>query len=315
MKRLLEIQVTIVFCMLITLLTPTVAFAQQGADAVLSPAEAQIVGGQQAARNEFPWQAMLFNPSGMHVCSGSLIRNNWVLTAAHCLDNAGIATVTLGGYDKNDSNEAGHQTFSVKRVIIHPDFNVSTLVNDIGLIELNGSAVESENVKIISMVGIADFMLMQPGTEAVVSGWGAEVEGGWMSAVLNKVTVPLVGSEICAQAYGSMLQDGMTCAGYVDGGMDSCSGDSGGPLMVPDNAGGMKLAGVVSWGRGCARANAYGIYSNVPFFTGWIMEHLDNGDDGSDTTPTTDPAQGGNGKQQTDTQATNTIFLPVIANQ
>ena len=260
MKRLLEIQVTIVFCMLITLLTPAVAFAQQGADAVLSPAEAQIVGGQQAARNEFPWQAMLFNPSGMHVCSGSLIRNNWVLTAAHCLDNAGIATVTLGGYDKNDSNEAGHQTFSVKRVIIHPDFNVSTLVNDIGLIELNGSAVESENVKIISMVGIADFMLMQPGTEAVVSGWGAEVEGGWMSAVLNKVTVPLVGSEICAQAYGSMLQDGMTCAGYADGGMDSCSGDSGGPLMVPDNAGGMKLAGVVSWGRGCARANAYGIY-------------------------------------------------------
>lgn len=62
MKRLFEIQVAIVFCMLITLLTPAVAFAQQGTDAVLSPAEAQIVGGQQAARNEFPWQAMLFNP-------------------------------------------------------------------------------------------------------------------------------------------------------------------------------------------------------------------------------------------------------------
>ncbi len=315
MKRHLEIQITIVFCVLVALLTPTVAFAQQSADAMVSPAEAQIVGGEAAGRNEFPWQAMLFNPNGMHVCSGSLIHRNWVLTAAHCLDDAGIAKVTLGGYNSADQSESGRQTFAVKSIIIHPEFNVSTLVNDIGLIELDGDAIETESVKIIPMASLDDTLLMLPGTEAIVSGWGAEREGGWMTTVLNKVTVPLVAHESCTQAYGALLRDGMTCAGYPEGGMDSCSGDSGGPLMVPDNAGGLKLAGIVSWGRGCARANAYGIYTNVPFFTGWVSEHLIRHDNSSNVPVTTDPSQGSNGKQQNESQLSNVIFLPVIVNQ
>lgn len=314
MKRHFEIQITFFALVLIALFVPSVAFAQQSTDAMVSPAEAMIVGGQPAERSEFPWQAMLFNPNNMHVCSGSLIHPNWVLTAAHCLDDAGIATVTLGGYNSADHNETGRQTFAVKSVIIHPNFNASTLVNDIGLIELNGSAVETEYVKIVTLVGLGDAMLMQPGNEAVVSGWGAEREGGWMTSILNKVSVPLVAHDACAEAYGSLLRDGMTCAGYADGGMDSCSGDSGGPLMVTDN-GEVKLAGIVSWGRGCARANAYGVYTNIPFFMDWVMEHLSRHDNNSNVPTTIDPSQSGNGKQTTEIQTGSMIFLPVIVNQ
>ena len=89
--------------------------------------EITIVGGQAADRTEYPWQAMLFNPNGILVCSGTLIHSNWVLTAAHCLDGAGITSVTLGGYDSTHTNEEGRQTFAVKQVILHAGFSPLTL--------------------------------------------------------------------------------------------------------------------------------------------------------------------------------------------
>lgn len=315
MKRHLEIQIAIVFSLFSVLFSSHAVFAQQTTEAVVAPAETQIVGGQVAERGEYPWQAMLFNPNGMFVCSGSLIRNNWVLTAAHCLDDAGIARVTLGGYNAWDSSETTRQTFAVKSVIIHPEFNAVTLVNDIGLIELDGNATLNEYVQLISLVNSQDINLVQPGTDAIVSGWGATQEGGWVSATLNEVTVPIVSHDVCAQAYGSQLQDGMVCAGYAEGGMDSCSGDSGGPLVVSDGADGWKLAGVVSWGRGCARADAYGVYTDPTFFGTWIAKHLgshDNGQSGSNSSNSSDSSES---KQQNESQSLNLVFLPVVANQ
>ena len=88
--------------------------------------------------------------------------------------------------------------------------------------------------------------------------------------MLRKVDVPLVSSKRCEAAYPDQISDTMICAGLDKGGKDSCQGDSGGPLLVKLADGTRALAGVVSWGEGCARPQKFGVYSKVNAVTAWI---------------------------------------------
>jgi hypothetical protein len=115
---------------------------------------------------------------------------------------------------------------------------------------------------------------------SLVSGWGATAEGGSSAAILQKVRVPIVSNTTCNAAYGGGITANMLCAGLVEGGKDSCQGDSGGPLVVPDGSG-WRLAGVVSFGNGCARPNFYGVYTRISSFTTWITSQV-----GAPPTPT-----------------------------
>ena len=79
-----------------------------------------------------------------------------------------------------------------------------------------------------------------------------------------EVAVPIVTNDECKSAYPERLVDEtMVCAGLPQGGMDGCQGDSGGPFVTVDMQGRVKLAGVVSWGVGCARPGKFGVYARV----------------------------------------------------
>jgi hypothetical protein len=93
---------------------------------------------------------------------------------------------------------------------------------------------------------------------------------------LQEVAVPIVSREECTAAYGEGLSRNTLCAGLAEGGKDSCQGDSGGPLLAPTsaNASGWKVAGIVSWGNGCARKGYYGVYTRVINYTAWIAEQI-----------------------------------------
>jgi hypothetical protein len=124
--------------------------------------------------------------------------------------------------------------------------------------------------------------LVEPGDLATVTGWGATSEGGTVAAILQEVKVPLVSNAACGAAVESApITGNMLCAGYLEGGKDSCQGDSGGPLVVPDENGGWKLAGLVSFGFGCAQPDEYGVYARVSRYTEWIQQYI-----GSATGPT-----------------------------
>ena len=100
------------------------------------------------------------------------------------------------------------------------------------------------------------------GTKCWITGWGRLASGGATPDILQQVQVPVVSRARCEKAYPRKIHDSMICAGLDQGGIDSCQGDSGGPLVCPRN-GKAYLAGVVSYGIGCARPQLPGVYANV----------------------------------------------------
>jgi secreted trypsin-like serine protease len=193
-----------------------------------------------------------------------------VLTAAHCLYDqnknlfpANQIRVVLGEHNYSQQ-EGSEQQKNVVQVIPHPGYQPgSGHDNDIGLLKLASPAQLNDRVKLVPLLAspIHDSMV-EPGKLATVSGWGATSEGGSSPTVLMKVSVPVVSNRSCNSVYGD-ITDNMLCAGYREGGKDSCQGDSGGPLVVPNGSGGWLQAGVVSFGRGCARPDVPGVYARV----------------------------------------------------
>ena len=219
----------------------------------------KIVGGVEATKGEFPFMVSLQSSSYGHFCGGSLIKTNWVLTAAHCVQGGYLESVVTGLH--NLSQTAGSEKFKATLIVKNPGWNSYNMDYDFALIRLDK---ESKFAPIAlnpnELSGKVNF---------VTTGWGMTSEGGNISDALMKVSVPLVSKAGCEAAYPGQLTDRMICAGYEAGGKDSCQGDSGGPLVMGTGAGSY-LAGVVSWGEGCARPNKYGVYSKVNSVISWI---------------------------------------------
>ena len=213
----------------------------------------QIVGGVQAVKNEAPYLVSLQVGSFGHFCAGTLISSEWVLTAAHCVDGK-IDRVVVGLYSQSNLDNA--EVLAPYKIYVHPEYSNDSY--DFALIRLNKPS-KFTPIKLTDVEPIKG--------NATVFGWGDTSEGGSMSDIMRKVTITIVDRNTCNSkiAYNGLIDESMICAGLAKGGKDSCQGDSGGSLVFNG-----RLAGVVSWGYGCARPNKYGVYSNVWIAKDWI---------------------------------------------
>ncbi|WP_413612699.1 S1 family serine peptidase [Bdellovibrio sp. HCB-110] len=230
--------------------------------------QTKIVGGVEATAGEFPFIVSLHGSFGGHFCGASLIKKNWVLTAAHCVKGSSIKNVVIGLHDQRNASKA--ENIRPKRVIPHPQYDDNNADFDFALIELSKDSqfepIAINTTEIAIPTGSDQIM-------ATVAGWGVMKEDSYSTpSRLQKVDVPLVPHDVCNQNYKNAITDRMLCAGYSQGGKDSCQGDSGGPLVAKDVTGQNILIGVVSWGNGCARAGQPGVYAKVNEATTWIEQ-------------------------------------------
>ncbi|XP_076057515.1 trypsin-1-like [Oratosquilla oratoria] len=229
----------------------------------------KIVGGEDATPGEFPYQISFQDNSWgfiFHFCGGSVYNENYIVTAGHCVygknyDNPRNLQITAGEHNL-DKEEGNEQSIKVEKITLHEDYSSWRTTNDIALLKLAEPLTMNDYVKSIPLeTGVAS-------GDCQVTGWGALTEGGSSPSILQKVTVTVISDSECRDAYGSSkILDSMMCAGG-DGEKDSCQGDSGGPLACDG-----RLAGVVSWGYGCARPNYPGVYTEVSYFADWVENH------------------------------------------
>jgi|ERR1719414_596935 len=225
----------------------------------------RIVGGAATEQNEYPWQVALVSAGGSHPwCGGTLISPQHVLTAAHCTAGSSASSIAvLLGEHRIDDGSFNKVTLSA--ITDHPGYNSNTLDNDFSILTLSQPVTFSQSVSPACLPGGSQDYA---GQVATVSGWGTLSSGGNQPTVLNDVQVTVKSNTECNSAYGGGITSNMICA--ADAGKDSCQGDSGGPLVVKEN-GRYALAGVVSWGYGCAMAQYPGVYARVTAQMDWIL--------------------------------------------
>ncbi|KAM7087357.1 ovochymase-2 [Molossus nigricans] len=255
----------------------------------------RIVGGSQVVKGSYPWQVSLKRRQ-KHICGGTIISPQWVITAAHCVANRNIAStlnVTAGKHDLSHI-EPGEQTLTTESIIIHPRFSSKKPMDyDIALLKMAGTFRFGPFVGPMCLPEPGE--RFEAGLTCTTAGWGRLIEDGLLPQVLQEVNLPILTQEECLAALLTLQKpiSGQTflCTGFPDGGRDACQGDSGGSLMCLNKKGAWTLAGVTSWGLGCGRGwrnnvqkenqGSPGIFTDLSKVLPWIHKHIQTGNKAS----------------------------------
>jgi secreted trypsin-like serine protease len=244
----------------------------------VATSEQEIVGGTATTIGANPWQVSLQSSSGSHFCGGSVLNANWILTAQHCVNSGGGSISKPGrvvaGITKISGSSTG-QIRTVAEVIVYPNYVDASKGKDVALLRLSSPLdLSGTNVKGIGMVTAADASagVTNAGVVTRVTGWGTLSSGGSMPDTLQTVDVNIVSNSSAQTSYPNETITADQLAAAAPG-KDSCQGDSGGPLTVLKGSTRV-LAGVVSWGYGCADSRYPGMYARVSSFESWITPKI-----------------------------------------
>ncbi|XP_051522545.1 serine protease 33 [Myxocyprinus asiaticus] len=242
----------------------------------------RIVGGSSASEGAWPWQVDIQTENQGHICGGTVITENWVLSAAHCFPNPNdissyiiyVGRQQLQGWNPD---ETSHR---VRRVVVPLGYTDPQLGQDIALVELASPVIWTERIQPVCLPTAGS--QFSSDMRCMITGWGDIRDGVALQGVgpLQEVQVPIIDSKACQDMFlinpteNVDIRFDMMCAGFQQGGKDSCQGDSGGPLVCQVSDGSWVQAGIVSFSLGCAKANRPGVYAKVSSFTDFIQSHV-----------------------------------------
>jgi len=254
----------------------------------VSAVTGKIIGGVESTPGAYPWMVALVDARSAddfqgQFCAGTLVAPAWVLTAAHCVTDAGgtIRSVAdlVAVIGRHDLFSTAGERIPLERIVVHPGFDPLELTNDIALIELD---FPSSTAPALMVGQTYDAFAVSPGEIVRALGWGrmTSVPRRFPSA-LREVDLPVASSLECQQRVNDeaglfgevpfVVQDTMLCIVNTPG-KDTCEGDSGGPLVVEKEGDRWMVVGITSFGPGCPNPGVFGIYTRVSRYADWISE-------------------------------------------
>ncbi|XP_043070268.1 serine protease grass [Drosophila grimshawi] len=249
----------------------------------------KVLFGNEIKLMSRPWMALLKlkrNSDVEYACGGTLITNRFVLTAAHCFDGQELLEVRLGEHRISTEQDCGAtgntricappvRDISFDKIFVHENFSRDSAENDIALIKLSTDIESSLSIRPICLP--VNYTLQQEAEHRKifrVTGWGA-TERSIHSDVPMETAVDWQNRSLCQNVYGQSMKSSHICAGSFQ--MDSCYGDSGGPLFYPTVYNGVQRMvqfGIVSYGSSFCGGGKPGVYTNVASFIRWIADKL-----------------------------------------
>jgi trypsin len=233
----------------------------------------KIVGGTQAVPGDWPWSCSMLS-NGNHICGGSIVNENHIVTAAHCVGSTSIATYQweCGVHDRTNK-ETWVRRFATDAIFKHESYNSRLIQNDIALFRLRTPATPFNDYIIPACV--PEVTEKHENAVSWATGWGTLFSGGSVSRYHMQVAMPVLTDAACKSKFGgtnNMLDPNtQVCAGVSGANKDTCQGDSGGPLVVKQADGYWYLIGLTSWGYGCGDG---GVYTRVAAYRTWMQTKM-----------------------------------------
>ncbi|XP_058642090.1 granzyme B-like [Onychostoma macrolepis] len=230
--------------------------------------ESGIVGGKEAKPHSRPYMASL-QYRRQHRCGGMLIRDDYVLTSAHCLDQTyNYLEVVLGAHNISQ-NADSQQIIQVENYIKHPKYEKGHSTYDIMLLKLKTKAVRNEFVDVIELPKNNENIPAR--VECSIAGWGMTKPGGRGSDVLREVSLKLQFSFECKNKWQDHFNSEKMICSLSDGKRAFCQGDSGSPLLCDSKLKGMAA---YTYPNDCVSKKYPEVYIKISAFLPWIKKTL-----------------------------------------